>query len=297
MRKRPVVAGRRLLVLAAVLAAAVALGPAAGSAHATKVTFIGDSKAAGIELSARAKRLLARGHDMRRDLKVCRRLVAQSCVYNGHRPRTALQAIQFYGTSLGRVLVIDVGYNDSSATYRSQLDTVMRAALNRGVKGVVWVNLKTVRSDYRKINRIITRAKSRWARLYVANWNKWSAGKSSWFSSSDGIHLTGAGAVGLVKLVRFWIPRAAQGPRPGAVAAQAAFDYPGSSGTYADIDLGNLEPASAEFVRVANSPPVGSNLVGAGSGSPRPGSLLAFAGGAALMLFLIFVTVRRRPTA
>jgi hypothetical protein len=296
MRERPVTAGRRLLVLSAVVVAAAALGPGAGSAHATKVTFIGDSKAAGIEFSTRAKRLLARGHDMRRDFKVCRRLVARSCPYQGRRPRTALQAIQFYGTSLGRVLVIDVGYNDSSATYGRHLNMVMRAALTRGVKGVVWVNLKTVRSDYRKINRIINRAQSRWARLYVANWNRWSAGKSSWFASSDGIHLTGAGAVGLVKLVRAWIPRAAQGPRPGTVAAQAGFDYPGSSGTYADIDLGNLQPASAESVR-AGSPPVGSNLVGPGGGSAGTGGLLAFAAGAALMLFLIFVTVRRRPTA
>jgi hypothetical protein len=295
MRERPVTAGGRLLVFTAVVAAAVALGPAAGSAHATKVTFIGDSKAAGIEFSTRAKRLLARGHDMRRDLKVCRRLVAQSCPYLGRRPRTALQAIQFYGTSLGRVLVIDVGYNDSSATYKRHLNTVMRAALTRGVKGVVWVNLKTTPSDYRSINRIINRARSRWARLYVANWNKWSRGKSSWFARSDGIHLTGAGAVGLVKLVRAWIPRATQGPRPGTVAAQAGSDYPGSSGTYADIDVANLQPVSAKSVQVANSPPVGSNLVGPSSSAP--GGLIAFAGGAALMLFLIFVTVKRRRTA
>jgi hypothetical protein len=201
MRERPVTPGR-LLVLSAVLAAAVVLGPGAGSAHAAKVTFIGDSKAAGIELSPRAKRLLARGHEMRRDLRVCRRLVNRSCVYNGSRPRSALGAIQFYGTSLGRVLVIDVGYNDHSSWYARHLNQVMRAALSSGVKGVVWVNLKTVRADYRKINRIINRAKSRWARLYVANWNKRSKGKSSWFASSDGIHLTGAGAVALVKLVR-----------------------------------------------------------------------------------------------
>jgi hypothetical protein len=296
MRERPVTPGR-LLVLSAVLAAAVVLGPGAGSAHATTVTFIGDSKAAGIELSPRAKRLLARGHEMRRDLKVCRRLVNRSCVYNGSRPRSALGAIQFYGTSLGRVLVIDVGYNDHSSWYARHLNQVMRAALSRGVKGVVWVNLKTVRADYRKINRIINRAKSRWARLYVGNWNRWSKGKSSWFASSDGIHLTGAGAVGLVKLVRIWIPRAAQGPRPGTVAAQAGFDYPGSTGAYVDIDLGNLQAASAPSSQVANSPPVGSNLVSQGGGSAGPGGLLAFAAGAALMFFLIFVTVRRRPTA
>jgi hypothetical protein len=298
MSERPVVAGRRLLVLAAVLASAVALGPGAGTASpAMKVTFIGDSQAASIEFSTRAKRLLARGYDMRRDLKVCRRLVARSCVYNGKRPRTALEAIQFYGTTLGRVLVIDVGYNDSSTTYRSQLNTVMRAALSRGVRGVVWVNLKTVRPDYRKINRIITRAKSRWARLYVANWNRYSRGKTSWFASSDGIHLTGAGAVGLVKLVRYWIPRAAQGPRPGAVAATTGFDYPSGPHTYVDLDVEQLTGQPAGSTRVAGGHPVGSNLGGPSSSAAGAGSFLAFAGGAALMLFLIFVTVKRRSPA
>ena len=84
---------------------------------------------------------------MRRDLKVCRRLVAPSCTttYDG-TPLTALQAIRHYGTGLGTVLVIDVGYNDTSTTYRGQLNQVMRAALARDVKGVVWVNLKAVRS-------------------------------------------------------------------------------------------------------------------------------------------------------
>ena len=104
------------------------LGPAAGSAGAVKLTFIGDSKAAGIEFSTKAKRLLRRGHDVRRDLKVCRRLVAPSCAYQGVVPRTALEAIRHYGTDLGTVLVIDVGYNDSSSTYRGQLNQVMRAA-------------------------------------------------------------------------------------------------------------------------------------------------------------------------
>src|SRR5262245_57962322 len=135
MRMRSGVAGS--LVLVTLLAALVALGPAAESASAVKLTFIGDSKAAGINFSRKAKRLLARGNDVRRDLRVCRRLVAPSCAYPaGVYPRTALEAIRHYGTDLGRVLVIDVGYNDSSTTYRSQLNTVMRAALARDVKEI-----------------------------------------------------------------------------------------------------------------------------------------------------------------
>jgi len=127
-------AGIGRLVFVALVAAVAALGPGAASAGAVKFTFIGDSKAAAIEFSPPAQRLLARGHIVRRDLKVCRRLVAPSCSYQGVTPTTALQAIRNYGRTLGRVLVIDVGYNDSSATYRQQLEQVVRAAKARRVK-------------------------------------------------------------------------------------------------------------------------------------------------------------------
>ena len=273
-------------LLVAMVVALIALGPAVGSAGAVKLTFIGDSKATAINYSAKAKRLLSRGHDVRRDLRVCRRLVAPSCSYQGVTPRTALESVRHYGTDLGRVLVIDVGYNDSSATYRGHLNRVMRAALSRGVNGVVWVNLKAVRTDYSAINRIIKRSKRRWARLHVANWNRYSRGHPGWFSSThnDGIHLTGAGAVGLVKLVRRYIPRAAQGPRPGA-ASQVTLDFTATA---------EAESAAAP---VAASPPVGSNLGGQNAAATGLNGILPFAGGAALMLFLVFVTLKRRGSA
>jgi hypothetical protein len=284
MRLRLPVAGP---VLVAVVAALIALGPASGSAGAVKLTFIGDSKAAAIEFSTKAKRLLSRGHDVRRDLKVCRRLVAPSCSYNGVTPRTALGAVRHYGTSLGRVLVIDVGYNDSSTTYRRHLNKVMRAALARGVRGVVWVNLKAVRADYSRINRIIKRAKRRWLRLYLANWNRYSRGHPGWFSPThdDGIHLTGAGAVGLVKLVRRYIPRAADGPR-STTGSQIALDFTTTTET---------ESAGAESAEA--SPAVGSNLGGPDASSTGLSGIVPFAGGAALMFFLVFVTLKRRAGA
>jgi hypothetical protein len=277
------------LLLVAVLAASIALGPAAGSADAVKGTFIGDSKAASINYSTRAKRLLQRGHDIRRDLKVCRRLVAPSCTYQGVTPQTALQVVKRLGTRLGRVLVIDVGYNDSPATYRGDLNKVMRAALARGVKGVVWVNLTAVRSSYSQINRIIKRSKRRWQRLYVANWNRYSRGHPGRFASSDGIHLTSAGAVGLVKLVRKYLPLAAQGPRDGAVNA-AALDFE----VTAEADQAAPEDAAT---LAGDSPPVGSNLDAQGSSPTGLSGFLPFAAGAALMVFLVLVTLRRRSGA
>jgi hypothetical protein len=274
------------LFLVGVLAALIALGPAAGSADAVKGTLIGDSKAASINFSTRAKRLLQRGHDIRRDLKVCRRLVAPSCTFQGVTPRTTLQVVKRLGTRLGRVLVVDVGYNDSPTTYRGDLNKVMRAALARGVKGVVWVNLTAVRSSYSEINRIINRSKRRWLRLHVANWNRYSRGHPGWFASSDGIHLTGAGAVGLVKLIRKYLPIAAQGPRAGAVNA-AALDFE----VTAEADEAAPEDAAAlaEYSR-----PVGSNPGGQDSSSTEMSGFLPFAAGAALMIFLVLVTLKRR---
>ena len=295
MGRRTGVPGRRTLLVACVLAALVALGPAAGSAGAVKFTFIGDSKAAGIEFSAQAKRLLARGHIVRRDLKVCRRLVAQSCPYNGTRPRTALAAVRYYGRNLGRVLVVDVGYNDSSATYRGHMVRVIKAAKARGVKGIVWVNLKAVRQNYRRINAIITQVARGRPIVRVANWNSWSSGKTSWFANAEKIHLTSAGAVGLVRLVRNHVPKAAQGVSAAAAveAASAATNEPkpvAEPTTTAETETGEAE-------LTAGSPPVGPNLGGPGAGSSAVNSVLPFAGGAALMLFLILVTVKRRRVA
>lgn len=302
MRMRLGVAGP---LLVAIVAALVAFGPAAESAGAVEFTFIGDSKAAGIEFSKKAKRLLRRGHDVHRDLKVCRRLVAPSCEYNGVVPLTALQVIHHRGTNLGTVVVIDVGYNDSSTTYRGQLNRVMRAALSYGVRGVVWVNLKAVRTDYSRINRIIKRAKDRWPRLYLANWNKYSRGHPGWFASWDDerIHLTSAGAVGLVKLVRKYVPRAAQGPRPGTAAQIETELAPTSEAEHAATPEGTTttEPAteteSADSDLTADSPPVGPNVDPPNDGSTGLSGILPFAAGAALMLFLIFVTVKRRGAA
>jgi hypothetical protein len=289
--------GRLLFV--ALVAGAAALGPGAASADAVKFTFIGDSKAAAIEFSPPAQRLLARGHNVRRDLKVCRRLVAPSCTYQGVTPATALQAIRNYGRTLGRVLVIDVGYNDSSATYKQQLEQVVRAAKARGVKGIVWVNLRVVPAhpDYRRINAIIAEAGRRRPILYVANWNAYTRGKpASWFGS-DGIHLTGAGAMGLVRLVRRNVTLAAQGAAEPASSlstddvSTAVEDEPAATPS----DRATVTTTEDEEAALTgNSPPVGPNLGGPDGGSGSLGGFLVFAGGAALMLFLILVTVKRR---
>jgi hypothetical protein len=147
---------------------------------------------------------------VRLDLAVCRRLVEPSCSYDGSTPSTALQAVQSYGHSLGKVLIVKVGYNESAAGYGRGIDRVMRAAIADGATGVVWVTLReqgSYSSLYHATNAVIRQAGTRWPQLVVADWNSYSAGKP-WFGS-DGLHLSTTGATALATFLRPYILRAA----------------------------------------------------------------------------------------
>ncbi len=189
-----------------ILAVACAFGVSAGTAAPTRAkapvraTFVGDSIAASILYTTAAQRRLAKGVKMRLDLEVCRRLVQPSCSFQGSAPTTALQAVQSYGRSLGNVLIVNVGYNESDSGYGKGIDGVMRAALAEGATGVVWVTLRETRDIYRRTNVAIRKAAKRWPQLSIADWNAYSSGKP-WFGS-DGLHLTGSGAYGLAAFLR-----------------------------------------------------------------------------------------------
>ncbi len=71
------------------------------------------------------------------------------CPYQGSTPPNALQTVQSLGRSLGDVLIVYVGYNESSSGYGKGIDQIMRAALSEGAKGVVWVTLREEREIYR----------------------------------------------------------------------------------------------------------------------------------------------------
>jgi hypothetical protein len=201
-----------LLILAALVAAAAGAVSATASAADRKAplraTFIGDSVSASILYTTTAQRQLERGIKLRLDLKVCRRLVLPSCPYQGVTPPTALETVQSYGRSLGSVLIVKVGYNDSSNGYVAGIDRIMRAAVADGAKGVVWVTLREERSDYRWINVAIRQAARRWPQLLVADWNAYSNAKP-WFGP-DGLHLSVTGADALAAFLRPYVLRAAQ---------------------------------------------------------------------------------------
>jgi hypothetical protein len=189
-----------LLVISSAILLAV---PAAGAQEATsppRVTLIGDSVAASVRYVAAARSYLSRGFDLQLHASVCRRLVARSCRYHGTAPPTALQTIRSEEGSLGKVVVVDVGYNDASRTYRADLDSVMRALVSEGAEKVIWVTLHVSRPDYRATDEIIRAAPSRWPQLTVADWSSVPS-RRSWFRK-DGIHLTPAGALALAHLLR-----------------------------------------------------------------------------------------------
>jgi hypothetical protein len=187
------------IVLAALLAAASA---SAGATAKPRVTVVGDSIMGSFDYVAPARRALGKGLDLRSDTAVCRRLVVASCPFQGSTPPTALEVIAASGHSLGRVVVINVGYNDWVAVY--DVDRVMRALRAAGVHRVVWVTLREASSYaslYAQSNARIRSAAQRWRKsLVVADWNAYSGGKP-WFRE-DGLHVTTSGAMGLARLLR-----------------------------------------------------------------------------------------------
>ena len=211
---RASVLGVRRVLSAALLVGLliVVSAPAAGAGASVRkaplrATFVGDSVAASISYAATAQAQLKKGLKVRLDLKVCRRLVQPSCSYQGSAPTTALQAVQGYGRSLGNVLIVKVGYNESVSGYRQGIDRIMRAALAQGATGVVWVTLKETSDTYHWTNVAIRTAAKRWPQLVVADWNTYSAGKP-WFGS-DGLHMSATGATELARFLRPLVFRAA----------------------------------------------------------------------------------------
>jgi hypothetical protein len=198
LRRTRIVAAALAVSCAALLAAAPA---PADPAAKPRVTIVGDSIMGSFDYISSARRVLGRGLDLRADNAVCRRLVTASCPFQGSTPATALDVIRSRGHMLGKVVVINVGYNEWSAVY--DVDRVMRALTAAGVSRVIWVTLREAggyAAVYAGSNSRIRAAKRKWKSLVVADWDQHSRGQS-WFGP-DGLHLTPAGAMGLARLLR-----------------------------------------------------------------------------------------------
>jgi hypothetical protein len=189
------------LAAAAAGALLVVAGASADPSAKTRVTVVGDSIMASFDYVPAARRSLGSGLDVRADNAVCRRLVAASCAFQGSTPSTALDIVRAQGRALGRVVVINVGYNDWAAVY--DVDRMMKVLTEVGVQSVIWVTLREAGANaslYAHSNARIRDADRRWKRMVVADWNGYSRGKP-WFRQ-DGLHLSVSGAMGLARFLR-----------------------------------------------------------------------------------------------
>jgi hypothetical protein len=193
------------VVVAALLGAAgpTGSGRASGLAPGTpppRVTMITDSVGGVLFWATQQRDRLAVGLDFRLETKTCRKLVAPGCFAYDEVPPSALATIERLGPELGKLVVVDVGYNDLAEAYASDIDVVMRALAGAGVERVVWVTLLESQETWARINDDIRAAARRWPQLVVADWAPVAAREPSWFV--DAAHMNDQGAEGFVTFLR-----------------------------------------------------------------------------------------------
>lgn len=98
-------------------------------------------------------------------------------------------------------VIVELGYNPST-NMAADIDAMMNALNQRGVKRVIWINMAEIRSGtdggsfYAAANAALQAARGRWPNLEIADWNATSAAagieRVRWINS-DGVHLTTTG--------------------------------------------------------------------------------------------------------
>ncbi len=189
-----------VLLLAALGGSGAAAGTAAAPAPLPRVTLIGDSVAAAIQLEPDALRVLGQAIDLNPQLAVCRRLTGESCPYNGSRPATLVDLATTLGPALGETVIVAVGYNDSQQTYAQDIEESLDALHKAGVRRVLWTTLRAERQSYLAMNDDIRAAAERHPDVTVVDWNLYSRSHPDWFQA-DGLHLGYNGAVALAALL------------------------------------------------------------------------------------------------
>ena len=228
------------------LGAALALTGSA-SAAPPRVTVLTDSVGGVLFWDEAARNELGRRLDLRIEQQPCRKLVDPGCpAENSDAPESALAAVQRLGTELGRIVVVNVGYNDSPDGYAQRLDEVMRALVAVGVERVIWLTLTEQEGVWAEINDEIHAAPNRWPQLVVADWAALADGRD-WFA--DAPHLNYLGAAAYAGFVRQFVLDAC-----GAECAPP-FTFCGLEHT-----LNGFDPVSAADVDCGMALPIVANV-------------------------------------
>ena len=188
--------GRSPALLGAVLlcCAPTATAVAGKTRPSQRVTIFSDSSGASLNWDSQARRIVEHGNRVRLELRPCGRLTQRGCL-TANPPPSVLATVRKLGRAVGPNVVIFVGYNDDPATYRHGLPVVLKALWRRGVKHVLWLTLRATSKQYVDTNHAIYAEERKWhPTMTVLDWNHYASSHRSWFAS-DGIHMTGTGAV------------------------------------------------------------------------------------------------------
>jgi hypothetical protein len=228
-----------------VLPTALAAGSSAQTPAALRVAVIGDSVLLGAK-----EELLAE-------------FAGQQVSVDAVEDRSLLGAIGLFrsaGPALGEVVVLDLGYNDSSdpAVFRGRVDDAMTALA--GVRRVIWLNQHDWGPGRAGMNAELTAAASRYANLDVVDWNAEVAAHPD-YVYADAIHLTSTGQPAMAAAVRDHFDRYVTSltptttPAPSTAPAISVAPAPraasGASGVADASDSGGLDDRALALGAVA----------------------------------------------
>ncbi|MDQ1519422.1 MAG: hypothetical protein QOI55_495 [Actinomycetota bacterium] len=96
--------------------------------------------------------------------------------------------------TMSDVVVLGVGYTYFWKPFvlRRQIDSLFSALTMRGVRRVIWLNVRENRAERRDVNDAINAAAQRWPIIDIADWNTFTQGHDAAFKP-DGYHLLAAG--------------------------------------------------------------------------------------------------------
>ncbi len=208
-----------LLSAVGLLGVAPAASAPAAATRLPDVTVIGDSVMTGVIWHPAAMAVAQKDLQVRWEVAVCRTLIGVSCPFEGERPPTLVDLVRDAGPTMGKIVVVEAGYNDPVSTYPEAVEESVEALLAAGVRQILWLNLREVSEQFVEMNHVLAAAADLHPELQIVDWNRSSSNEWHWFQG-DGIHLTPDGGIGLATLIHENVWRAIA---PALVVSPAPF--------------------------------------------------------------------------
>lgn len=202
-------------VSAAVVLVVAALAGSTASAQssaAPRVLMIGDSVATGMQWYEDAATVLERNLAIEWQVAVCRRLVGQSCTFQGVTPPSLASLVSSLGP-VPPVVVVEMGYNDYQGTFAASVEQSIDLLISHGAQHILWLTLRAVRHPYVQMNAVLAAAVARHPQVSLVDWNRYSRNQPSWFQS-DGEHLVPSGGVAMATLIHLAVDEVTNPLRP-----------------------------------------------------------------------------------